>query len=273
MSAAPTLLTRVRLGGLRIPSLQQPHLRSPLDRRVGPANPGRRLQGGPVDATITRLTLLTAARRDRAYLLVRSGRRRRPSLGGATHPTMNDAAPQRRSQPRLRTHRRIRLRRLRHTRPRRLHDARRRYQDVRQRLLAAPSGAYHRASLEPVRTAWYAAADHGSADAAAGNTCSGAALAYAAEQVGGGTQQIRGSASPRHSAPPHRRLGTHDRIQEAPPPGYQASMLLRASRAGWPYVGGAGFIGPGNRIGLPDDNASQLDRQVASSQNSEKIDV
>jgi hypothetical protein len=135
----------------------------------------------------------------------------------------------------------------------------------------ASGNTYRAGPHETVAIAWYAIPDHGSADAAAASTCSGAALAYAAERYEIAHHNPDGALPyvTAHACGGGWALVTFN--QDAPP-GYTASMLFKAGASGWRYVGSTDFIGPNNTYGLPANIATQLDNELRASQNSEKIE-
>jgi hypothetical protein len=113
-------------------------------------------------------------------------------------------------------------------------------------------------------TAWYAMQDQSDALAAAANSCSAGAIAFAAEAFEAAHHEPHG---PLPVLTAHACAGDYaiaQLEQEAPPPGYRASFALKASPSGWVVLGSAGFIGPGD-FGIPGDIYDQIEAGLEGS--------
>jgi hypothetical protein len=102
-----------------------------------------------------------------------------------------------------------------------------------------------------IAKAWYAMQDRSDEKAAASNTCSASALAFAAEAYEAAHNEPHG---PLPDLVGHGCSGGYAIalfIQEAPSPGYEAAFALRSTTSGWRVTGSADFIGPGE-FGIPE---------------------
>jgi hypothetical protein len=127
-----------------------------------------------------------------------------------------------------------------------------------------------RYSLGPkifIVTAWYAIPDGGDAAAAAANTCSASALAFAAEAY----EAAHGD--PDGPLPEINRHGCANGYaivgfkQEAPPPGYEAQIAFQATSVGWAFLGASGYIESGD-FGIPENAYEQIAPQLRSTRES-----
>jgi Bacterial Ig domain len=138
---------------------------------------------------------------------------------------------------------------------------------------AAYSPSAHRYKLGPVVTivtAWYARPDDSDALAAAANTCSVGAVAYAAQAYetahgdpNGSLPEITGQACAAGFA--IARFS-----QTVPPPGYQASLALHATASGWAVSGSDDRIEPG-QFGIPEAAYAQITAALSSQHSSERV--
>lgn len=106
-------------------------------------------------------------------------------------------------------------------------------------------------------TAWYAMQDEGDALAAAANTCSASAIAFAAEAYEAAHNEPHG---PLPDIVAHACAGGYAIalfVREAPSPGYEAAFALRATPSGWAVVGSSDYIGPGE-FGIPEATYEQI---------------
>lgn len=120
-----------------------------------------------------------------------------------------------------------------------------------------------------IATAWYAMQDQGDALAAASNTCSASALAFAAEAYEAAHGEPHG---PLPDIVGHACSGGYAIalfLQEAPPPGYEASFAFHATATGWAVSGSADHIGPGE-FGIPEDAYGQIESGL-SADRAEKV--
>jgi hypothetical protein len=138
---------------------------------------------------------------------------------------------------------------------------------------AVYSPTAHRYKLGPmvrIATAWYAMPDDSDALAAAADTCSVGAIAYAAQAYetahgdpNGPLPEITGQACAAGFA--IARF-----TQTVPPPGYHASLALHATASGWAVSGSADHIQPG-QLGIPEAVYAQIMAALASQHGSERV--
>jgi len=102
-----------------------------------------------------------------------------------------------------------------------------------------------------VVTAWYAKQDQGDELAAAANTCSASALAFAAEAYEAANGEPNGPlpAITRHACAGGYAIALFE--QDGPPPGYEAAYAFQATLGGWAALGYEYYVGPGD-FGIPE---------------------
>jgi hypothetical protein len=132
------------------------------------------------------------------------------------------------------------------------------------------SGRYERGPRLTITTAWYALPDNADARAAEEGACSGGALAYAAEAYESANGEPDG---PLPEITTHACAGGFAIVlftQEAPPPGYEASLAFHATASGWAFSGNADFVEAGE-FGIPSDAYAQMISILSSRSGSERI--
>jgi hypothetical protein len=127
----------------------------------------------------------------------------------------------------------------------------------------AKRGKYKSGPTVGIATAWYAMQDEGDALAAASNTCSVGALAFAAEAYEATHNEPHG---PLPDITSHGCAGGYaiaTLIQEVPAPGYEAAFAFQATATGWAVSGSADYIGPGE-FGIPEDLYEQIESGLSA---------
>jgi hypothetical protein len=133
----------------------------------------------------------------------------------------------------------------------------------------AKRGKYRSGPTVRIATAWYAMQDEADALAAAVNTCSVGALAFAAKAYEAAHGEPDG---PLPDIISHGCAGGYAIaafVQEVPSPGYEAAFAFRATATGWAVSGSADYIGPGE-FGIPEDLYEQIEAELSASR-SEKV--
>jgi hypothetical protein len=129
------------------------------------------------------------------------------------------------------------------------------------------TGRYKLGAKIFIDTAWYAIPDGGDAAAAAANTCSASALAFAAEAYEASHNEPDG---PLPEINRHGCAGGYAIVgfeQEAPPPGYEAQIAFHASPTGWAFLGASGYVESGD-FGIPEDAYDQIASQLRATRES-----
>lgn len=112
------------------------------------------------------------------------------------------------------------------------------------------------ARVEVIR-AWYAMQDRSDERAAAANTCSSGALAFAAEAYEAAHHEPHGALPDLvgHGCADGYAIALL--LQEFPSPGYEAAFAFRSTTSGWAVSGSADYIGPGE-FGIPEDAYEEI---------------
>jgi hypothetical protein len=140
------------------------------------------------------------------------------------------------------------------------------------------SSAYFNASTDDyasgptvrVTEAWYAIPDDRSEKAALANICSASALAFAAQAYEAANNNPDGAIPEVNAQACDGGYAIMVYTQSAPPPGYTASMLFKATQTGWQHIGGADYISPGD-FGLPVDVGNQIQTTLSASPMNEQV--
>jgi hypothetical protein len=134
----------------------------------------------------------------------------------------------------------------------------------------AAKGRYARGATVRVETAWYAVPDDADERMAASATCSAGALAYAALVYESANSDPDG---PLPTIVDHACDGGYAFVifeQDAPSPGYEATMAFQATSSGWRFVGVSDYIEAGD-FGIPQDVASNLTAALSARAHTESV--
>jgi hypothetical protein len=131
-------------------------------------------------------------------------------------------------------------------------------------------GRYKLGPKLAISTAWYAIPDEADASAASASVCDVSALAYAARAY----EVAHGE--PEGPLPQIRRQACSGGyaiavfIQEAPPPGYEASIAFGSTPSGWAVTGVSDYIEAG-QFGIPEETYGQIMAALAGTADTEHV--